>query len=68
MYVNPSKKVGYEATVRVVVTAHGEELKLLPQLQAAVKDWVKSSFPFTKVAYLGIDTPMSEWNALPDVE
>jgi hypothetical protein len=68
VYVNPSKKAGYDATVRIVVTAHGEQLKLLPELQAAVKEWVKSSFPFTKVAYPGMDMPMPEWNALPDVD
>jgi hypothetical protein len=68
VYINPSKKAAYDATVRVVVTAHGEQLKLLPTLQAAVKEWVKSSFPFTKVAYPGLDMPMPEWNALPDVE
>jgi hypothetical protein len=68
VYVNPSKKAGYDATVRIVVTAHGEQLKLLPTLQAAVKEWVKSSFPFTKVAYPGLDVPMPEWNALPDAD
>jgi virginiamycin B lyase len=68
VYVNPSKKAGYDATVRIVVTAHGEQLKLLPTLQAAVKEWVKSSFPFTKVAYPGVDVPMTEWNALPDAD
>ena len=66
VYVNPSKKAGYEATVRVVVTAHGEQMNLLPTLQSAVKEWVKSSFPFKKVAYPGLDIPMPEWNALPD--
>lgn len=68
VYVNPSKKAGYEATVRVVVTEHGAQLNLLPQLQAAVKTWVKTNFPFTKVAYPGTDMPMAEWNALPDVD
>jgi hypothetical protein len=68
VYVNPSKKAGYDATVRVVVTAHGEQLKLLPTLQAAVKEWVKSSFPFTKVAYPGLDIAIPEWNALPSVD
>jgi YVTN family beta-propeller protein len=68
VYVNPSKKAGYDATVRVVVTAHGEQLNLLPKLQSAVKVWVKSSFPFTKVAYPGLDIPISEWNALADVD
>jgi hypothetical protein len=68
IYVNPSKKAGYEATVRVVVTAHGEEMNLRPTLQSAVKDWVKASFPFKKIAYPGLDMPMSEWNALADME
>jgi virginiamycin B lyase len=66
VYVNPSKKAGYEATVRVVVTAHGEQMNLLPTLQSAVKDWIKASFPFKTVAYPGLDIPMSDWNALAD--
>jgi hypothetical protein len=68
VYVNPSRKAGYEVTVRVVVTAHGEQMNLLPTLQSTVKDWVKSSFPFTRVAYPGLDMPMSDWNALPNVD
>lgn len=67
VYINPSKKQGYDASVRLVVTEHGAKLDLLPVLQAKVKDWVKSSWPFTKVAFPGIDIPMQEWNALPDV-
>ena len=68
VYVNPSKKAGYEATVRIVVTAHGEQMKLLPALQSAVKDWVTASFPFKTVAYPGLDMPMSDWNALPNLD
>jgi virginiamycin B lyase len=68
VYVNPSKKVGYDATVRIVVTEHGAQLNLLPKLQAEVKTWVKTKFPFTKVAYPGVDMPMAEWNALPEVD
>jgi virginiamycin B lyase len=68
VYLNPSKKAGYEATVRIVVTAHGEQMKLLPTLQSAVKDWVTASFPFKKVAYPGLDMPMADWNALPNLD
>jgi hypothetical protein len=68
VYINPSKKAGYDATVRVVATAHGEQLNLLPKLQAVVREWVKNSFPFSKVAFPGLDMPMPQWNALPDVD
>lgn len=68
VYVNPSRKAGYDATVRVVVTAHGAQMNLLPALQSTVKDWVSSNFPFKKVAYPGLDIPMSEWNALQNVD
>jgi hypothetical protein len=68
VYVNPSKKAGFDATVRVVFTSRGEKLDLASSLPAEVKDWIKSSFPFTKVAFPGIDMPMTDWNKLPDVE
>jgi hypothetical protein len=66
VYVNPSKKQGYDATVRILLTERGEKENLRPELLAKVRDWVKTSWPFGKVAWPGIDIPMPEWNALPN--
>jgi virginiamycin B lyase len=66
VYVNPSKKQGYDATVRFLMTERGVNENLQPLLEAKVREWIKTSWPFTKVAFPGLDVDMSKWNALPD--
>jgi virginiamycin B lyase len=66
VYVNPSKKEGYDATVRFLITEHAAEENLEPELLEAVRAWIKTNWPFAKVAYPGVDVPMATWNALPD--
>ena len=66
VYINPSTKDGYDATVRIWVTKQGAAAGLDPVLEKAVREWVKAKFPFKKVAYPGRDMPMTEWNALPN--
>jgi YVTN family beta-propeller protein len=67
VYVNPSKKQGYDATVRVLMTKRGEQENLEPVLLPKLREWVKTSWPFSKVGWPGIDVPLASWNALPDV-
>ena len=66
VYVNPSKKQGYDATVRFLMTERGAKENLQPLLEAKVREWIKTSWPFAKVAFPGLDVSMSAWNALPD--
>jgi hypothetical protein len=66
VHVNPSKKQGYDAAVRIWLTESGAAANLGPALEAKVREWIKTSWPFARVAYPGLDVPMSEWNALPD--
>ncbi|MCU1336136.1 MAG: hypothetical protein JWO19_1717 [Bryobacterales bacterium] len=66
VYVNPSKKQGYDASVRFLMTERGVKENLQPMLEQKVREWIKTSWPFSKVAYVGLDVSMSEWNALPD--
>lgn len=66
VYVNPSKKEGYDATVRFMMTEQGQKENLQPLLEQKVREWIKTSWPFAKVAFPGVDVPISEWNALPD--
>lgn len=67
VYINPSPKAGYDATVRIWVTKQGAAAKLDPVLEKAVRQWVAAKWPFKKVAFPGRDMPMTEWNALPNV-
>jgi virginiamycin B lyase len=65
VYINPSPKQGYDATVRFMMTKQGLEAGLEPVLQKAVREWVKAKWPFKTVAFPGLDMPMTDWNALP---
>jgi hypothetical protein len=64
--MNPSKKQGYDATVRFLMTERAANENLQQQLKAKVREWIKTSWPFAKVAFPGLDVSMSAWNALPD--
>jgi virginiamycin B lyase len=66
VYINPSTKTGYDATVRMWVTKQGAAAGLEPVLEKAVRAWIAAKWPFKKVAYPGRDMPMTEWNALPN--
>lgn len=66
VYINPSKKKGYDAQVHFLWTENGVKSGMQPAFEAKIREWVKSSWPFTKVAYPGIDISMKDWTALPD--
>jgi YVTN family beta-propeller protein len=66
VYINPSTKTGYDATVKLWVTKQGAAAGLDPVLEKAVRAWVAAKWPFKKVAFPGRDMPMSEWNSLPN--
>jgi hypothetical protein len=65
VYINPSPKQGYDATVRLWVTKQGADAGLEPTLEKTVREWVRTKWPFKSVAFPGRDMPMTEWNALP---
>jgi len=66
VYVNPSKKEGYDAAVHFLMTEEAQKENLQPLLEKKVRDWISTSWPFAKVAYPGIDISMAQWNALPN--
>ena len=53
-------------TQAALMTERGAKEKLEPMLLEKVREWVKTSWPFAKVAYPGIDVSMEAWNALQD--
>jgi YVTN family beta-propeller protein len=66
VYVQPSKKQGYDAVVRFLMTESGAQVNLPPMLEAKVREWIKTKWPFAKVAFPGLDVSQADWNALPD--
>ena len=67
VYINPSPKQGYDASVRLWVTKQGADAGLEPVLEKAVREWVKTKWPFKNVAFPGRDMTMDQWNKLPAV-
>jgi len=66
VYVNPSKKAGFEAQVRVWIAKPGTDPAFDKALGTAVRDWIQAKWPFQKVGYPGLDMSMEQWNSLPD--
>lgn len=66
VYISPSKKVGYDATVRMWVTENQAVIGFDKRLAGEVKIWMKSKWPFPKIAYLGIDISREDFKKLSD--
>lgn len=66
VYIDPSRKVGYDA--EVYLWARQSELAggLEERLHAAVKEWMTNAWPFERAAFPGRDIDWTTWNALPD--
>ena len=66
VYVDPSEKLDYEATVMLWVRhseiSNGLDAKLL----SAVKLWISEKWWFDSVAYPGREVSWQEWERLPD--
>ena len=66
LYVRPSRKQGYDAAVRLWVTAAEHASGFDQELYDWARAWVADVWPFERVAYPGHEIPMDEWEALPD--
>lgn len=66
VYIVPTRKRGYDA--EVYLWARQSELSggLEDRLQAAVKDWVATKWPFKAVGYPGRGMPWETWRSIPD--
>jgi hypothetical protein len=65
VYINPTRVTGYDS--EVYLWARQSELAsgLEDQLEAAVRKWLKSRWPFRNPALPGRDMPIAEWEKLP---
>jgi len=66
VYINPTRKRGYDA--EVYLWARGTKLGIGrdASLCSVVKLWLKSDWPFAKIAFPGRDIDWDVWNAIPD--
>ncbi len=66
VYISPSKKQGYDATVRMWVTENQFVIGFEDRLYAEVKAWIKAKWPFDKVAFIGKEITREEFGKLAD--
>jgi len=68
VYINPTRKAGYDAAV--FLWARQSELAsgMETELTTAVKTWLASSWPFKNAAFPGIDISEEEWQKVKEVK
>jgi hypothetical protein len=66
VYINPTRKRGYDAVVSLWARASELEKGLEARLEAAVKAWIAKEWPFQNVAYPGRGLSREEYQRLPD--
>ena len=65
VYINPARRVGYDAVV--LLWARQSELDggLEERLVEAVRQWIAKEWPFRRVAYLGREISWEDYQKLP---
>lgn len=66
VYISPSNKEGYDASVRMWVTANQFATGFEDRLYEETKLWVGAKWPFKKVAYVGREITRDQFRALPN--
>ena len=66
VYVDPPEKQGADADVGLWVRADEFGTGLEEELEAAVRRWLASDWPFADVRWPGRDIAWADWDALPD--
>ncbi len=66
VYISPSNKEGYDAVVRMWVTANQAEIGFDKRLLDELKVWLRAKWPFGKIAYLGGEISREEFAKLPN--
>lgn len=64
VYVSPSPVAGYDAVVRMWVTKADYDAGFDTELYTWVTNWVRTQWPFAKVAYPGRAIDWATWDAL----
>ncbi len=66
VYINPTRKRGYDAEVYLWARETKLGIGLDASLCSAVELWLKSEWPFANAAFPGRDIDWDTWNAIPD--
>ena len=68
VYINPSRKRVYDASVTMWVRAAELDTGLDRHLYESVKAWLAERWPFAHPAYPGREIAAETWRALPDTD
>ncbi len=66
VYISPTRKRGYDASISLWVRKSEFDKGLDPILFSAVKEWVAKEWPFKNVAFQGRDIDWDTWRAIPN--
>jgi len=66
VYVDPTRKLGYDAVVYLWARQSALASGLETRLHAAVKTWLAESWPFKSVAFPGREIEWDVWRSLPE--
>jgi hypothetical protein len=66
VYINPTRKRGYDAVVFLWARQSELQSGLESRLFSAVRDWLAKEWPFKKVAFPGRDIDWEAWEKIPD--
>jgi hypothetical protein len=66
VYINPTRKLGYDA--QVYLWARQSELAsgLETELEAAVRRWLEDKWPFNKATFPGKDMSWADWESIEE--
>jgi hypothetical protein len=66
VYILPSRKRTFDATVQLWVRKSEYDKGLDAELEKAVREWIGRDWPFRSVAYPGRDIEWDRWRSLAD--
>ena len=66
VYIDPTKRRGYDAVVRLWARASELAGGLEDRLYRRVKAWIAAGWPFESVGFPGRDIPWETWKAIPN--
>lgn len=68
VYINPTRKIGYDAEVYLWARESAQGEAADARLEGAVRAWLAAEWPFANPALPGRDLTWSEWEKLPEAK
>ena len=66
VYINPCRKIGYDAEVSMWVRSSELVNKMDSELYSCIKKWIDEEWPFSSPAYPGRAIMIKDWRKIPD--